>query len=189
MSEVTPTKFEDIDADLLRRQAVEDWAVDVKPSDSLKKVVKAFEDAGVYWEDYAEKYGYDLPPQVNTLDEPDTIENVTPAPSPARASVVDETDTIQRTPEPTRREQPVNEFVDRSPARPQIAYAAPAQVEPGQQYLVKMERENVAYQFGKYKWTKAHPYALVDAKDYERVLRHEPGFRQAYPSEVAEFYS
>lgn len=168
----TVTSFEDIDPDVLRRQAVEDWAVEVKPSDSLKKVVKALEDAGVFWDDYAERYGIGIE---NTLDDVDSVEAVEGA-------------VVGRTAEPTRAEKPVTD-VDRGLPRPNIAYAAPVEVDPNLQYLVKMERPNERYSHGKYTWTKRHPYALVDAKDFEAILRHEPGFRQAYPSEAAEFYS
>ena len=188
MSE-NPTKFEDIDADVLRRQAVEDWAVEVKPSDSLKKVIKALEDGGVYWEDYAEKYGYNAP-QVNTLDEPDTIENVA-APVAAAPSVYDpsaantgtlaaEHDTSNRITEPNR------PIAQPAPVAPRVQQPIVADGEVP--YLVKMERPNVRYVVRGYVFTKEHPYALVAPKDFEYVVRHEPGFRQAYPSELAEFY-
>lgn len=186
MTEIdTPKGFEDIDPDVLRRQAVEDWAVDVKPSDSLKKVVKALEDGGVFWEDYADRYGYTI---ANTLDEADSVEPISePTTTSAPAAVVTETNVIDRTPEPTRKEKAVTE-ADRRPPTSQVVYAQAPTVEPDVQYLVKMERPNERYQHGKYVWTKRHPYALVDGKDLENVLRHEPGFRQAWPSEAAEFY-
>ena len=65
--------------------------------------------------------------------------------------------------------------------KPQVQVSA----EP---YLIKMVRENPYYEVGKYKFTESHPYALVDAADAERVLREE-GFRQAFPSELEEFYN
>jgi hypothetical protein len=195
----TPKGFEDIDAKVLRTQAVEDWAVDVKPSDSLKKVVKALEDAGVFWEDYADRYGYSV---VNTLDAPDSVDHIAEPAAPAATqfdptaantgTLAAEHDVTQRTPEPTRAEKPVSEPTRGLPqyaSEPTIAYAQAPVVEQNVQYLVKMERPNERYQHGKYTWTKRHPYALVDGKDLEAVLRHEPGFRQAYPSEAAEFYS
>jgi hypothetical protein len=175
MSE-NPTKFEEVDADVLRKQAVEDWAVDVKPTDSLKKVVKALDEAGVDWDTYAERYGYDLPDTGESLDGPDTIENVSQAAVAAR------------TPEPQRATQPFIENARRTPPK-NIAYAAAPAVEPDVQYLVKMERPNVSYQVRGYRFTKEHPFALVSGSDLEYVLRHEPGFRQAYPSEAQEFYS
>lgn len=173
MTEIdAPKGFEDIDPDVLRRQAVEDWAVEVKPSDSLKKVVKALEEGGVFWDDYAERYGFGIE---NTLDDVDSVDSVEGA-------------VIERAPEPTRSEKPVTE-VDRGLPKSKIAFAAEPAVDAEVQYLVKMERDNQRYQHGKYTWTKRHPYALVDGKDLEKVLKHEPGFRQAYPSEAAEFYS
>lgn len=194
MTEIaTPKSFEEIDPDVLRTQALEDWAVDVKPSDSLKKVVKALEDAGVFWDDYAGRYGYAV---VNTLDAPDSVDAITePAPvvTNAPAAVVAETNVIERVAEPVRAERPVEEVgrasVPQYAPEPTVVYAAAPVVEQNVQYLVKMERPNERYQHGKYVWTKRHPYALVDGKDLEAVLRHEPGFRQAYPSEASEFYS
>lgn len=177
---MTVTSFEDIDPDLLRRQAVEDWAVEVKPSDSLKKVVAALDKAGVDWDMYAERYGYGYT-QVNDLDAPASVDAVA-EPAPTEGAVVG------RATEPTRVEKPVTE-VDRGLPRPQIAYAAEPERDPEIQYLVKMERDNQRYSHLKYTWTKRHPYALVDGKDLENVLKHEPGFRQAYPSEASEFYS
>lgn len=186
MTEIdTPKGFEDIDPDVLRRQAVEDWAVEVKPSDSLKKVVKALEEGGVFWDDYAERYGYGYS-QVNDLDAPASVDAIGES-APTEGAV------IGRGTEPTRLEKPVTEIdrgLPRAPApAPNIAYATAPVVDPNLQYLVKMERPNERYSHGKYTWTKRHPYALVDAKDFENILRHEPGFRQAYPSEAAEFYS
>lgn len=167
----TPQGFEDIDPKVLRTQAVEDWAVEVKPSDSLKKVVKAFEDAGVFWDDYAERYGYNI---VNTLDEPDSVEEV------------GELTVEERTPEPTRAEKPV---ADVKRTTPRVQVAQPVAAQGDVPYLIKMDRANIKYQVGKYTFTKEHPYALVDPADVEFVLTHEPGFRQALPSEVSEFYA
>ena len=64
--------------------------------------------------------------------------------------------------------------------RPVVAESAP--------YLVKMDRENPYYEVGRYKFTVDNPYVLVDARDAESVLR-EPGFRQAFPSELEEYYN
>jgi hypothetical protein len=189
MTEI-PKGFADIDPDVLRRQAVEDWAIEVKPADSLKKVLKAFDDAGVEWEDYADRYGYSGP-QVNTLDEPDSVASIDlPA---AGTSVVDPT---ARTPERTREGAVVTSAaMGIEPSRPIVAAepvvprtAEPLVVEGPAPFLVKMERPNVRYTYGRYVWTQDHPYALVAPEDFERVLKHEPGFRQAYPSELQEFY-
>jgi hypothetical protein len=55
-------------------------------------------------------------------------------------------------------------------------------------YLVVMDRDNPIYEAYGYRFTKENPYALVTAAAAEKILR-EPGFRQAFPSELQEFYS
>jgi len=167
----TPKGFEDIDPNILRTQALEDWAVDVKPTDSLKKVIAALEEGGVFWEDYAERYGYNIE---NTLDEADSVEPVLVE----REVEVSKGGAVTVT-DMQADDQPV-----------QIITAQPPAVAPNQKYLVKMvpPRENERYDVLRYTFTKKHPYALVDSQDVEYVLTHEPGFRQALPSEVQEFY-
>ncbi len=192
----TPTSFEQIDPDVLRRQAVEDWAVEVKPADSLKKVIKALDDAGIDWDIYAEKYGHTYVQDASDLDAPSSVQGVeAPPAAPPRTAPAPETNTANRVPEPQRAGDVVTfanmqAGTEALPTAPQVVMApqAPAIV-PGVQYIVKMERPNTRYTHGKYTWTRQHPYCLVDAADFERILRHEPGFRQAYPCEAAEFYS
>lgn len=59
-----------------------------------------------------------------------------------------------------------------------------------EKYLVKMTRENPLYQVGPYKFTKTHPYALVEGKDLRSLMEHEGGgFRQAYPDEIEDYYN
>lgn len=55
-------------------------------------------------------------------------------------------------------------------------------------HLVKMERDNPLFEFGGYKFTQSHPYALMTGSDAERLMRSEQGFRLALPSELEEFY-
>ncbi|HEY5443759.1 MAG TPA: hypothetical protein VIJ87_04665 [Pyrinomonadaceae bacterium] len=64
------------------------------------------------------------------------------------------------------------------------------------EYLIKMTRDNPYFEVANlsnrratYKFTTAHPYAVMDAKTAQFVLSHETGFRQAFPDELAEFYS
>lgn len=64
------------------------------------------------------------------------------------------------------------------------------QTEPsgaGAPWLVKMERLNGTFEVGKYRFTREHPYVLVEESDVKSVLQ-EGGFRQAYPEELAKFY-
>lgn len=67
--------------------------------------------------------------------------------------------------------------------------AAPVDVDNEPKLLIKMLRANPLYQIGKYRWTQKHPYQLVSEKDADRILITEDGFRQATPSELAEYYS
>lgn len=69
-----------------------------------------------------------------------------------------------------------------------IRVAEELQVNPGEQFLIKMVRENPLYETRGYRFTKEHPYNLVSAEDAEYILSREDGFRQAFPSELQEFY-
>lgn len=69
-----------------------------------------------------------------------------------------------------------------------IRTAEPIATAPAEKYLVKMTRDNVLYETRGYRFTSAHPYALVEGEDLEYILAKEDGFRQAFPSELQEFY-
>ena len=56
-------------------------------------------------------------------------------------------------------------------------------------YLIKMERENPYFEFGKYKFTTENPFAIMPAADAQRLLTTETGFRQAFPDELREAFS
>jgi hypothetical protein len=172
-----PQSFDEVDIDLLIQTAVEDWAVDVKPSDSRKVVVKALEDGGVDWEEYAGHYGY-LDSEEETPPEPVVIERT---PEPIRqGAVATLSNPVTEDQLPTR---------NAAPAKPVVRTAQPLQTEEGVPYLVKMERSNPLYQTRGHTFTKDHPYALVSGEDLEWIMKHEKGFRQALPSEAREFYS
>lgn len=57
----------------------------------------------------------------------------------------------------------------------------------GAPWLIKMERENGTFEVGRYRFTREHPYVLVQESDVSKILK-EGGFRQAYPEELADFY-
>lgn len=57
----------------------------------------------------------------------------------------------------------------------------------GAPWLIKMERDNGTFEVGKYRFTREHPYVLVQESDVSKILK-EGGFRQAYPEELSEFY-
>lgn len=61
--------------------------------------------------------------------------------------------------------------------------------ESQQKYLIKMERQNPLFEFGKYRFTQERPFHVMPADVAEKLLRTETGFRQAFPSEAEEFFS
>ena len=68
---------------------------------------------------------------------------------------------------------------------PRIAPMAPAE-----KYLIKFIGENPYFERGKHKFTSDKPYAIMGAQDAQDALVDEPKkFRQAFPDELAEFYS
>lgn len=71
----------------------------------------------------------------------------------------------------------------------EIITAQPINPTATQKYLIRMDRDNVRFDIRGYKFTKEHPYALVDAKDVDAIVDGEKGFRMARPSEVEDFYS
>lgn len=69
-----------------------------------------------------------------------------------------------------------------------IVTAEAIKPQQGEQYLIKMTRENPLFETRGHRFTKEHPYALVSAADAQYILAKEDGFRQAFPDELAEFY-
>lgn len=67
----------------------------------------------------------------------------------------------------------------------------PAEVGEGDEkkILIKMIRDNLLYEIGKYRWTQKHPYVAVSIDDANRILIKEEGFRQATPAELSEYYA
>jgi hypothetical protein len=69
-----------------------------------------------------------------------------------------------------------------------IVTAQPNIVMP-EKYLVRMTRKNPYFEFKRYKFTADNPYAIMDPEDAKDLLEGEEGFRQAFPSELSDFYS
>ena len=59
----------------------------------------------------------------------------------------------------------------------------------GPQDLLKMTRKNFSYETRGVKFTKEHPFAIVNAIDAEWIVENEDGFSYATPKEAAEYYS
>ena len=51
-----------------------------------------------------------------------------------------------------------------------------------------LNRENLYFEFRKYKFTKDHPFAVMSAEDADYLLKTEKGFAVASPGEAAEYY-
>jgi hypothetical protein len=166
-----PTSFNDLDVKELRRSAVEDFAVPVEETDNKKAVLAAFVEAGVSWKDYVAQH-----PEVK----PD------PAPEPVVHETVTQT-VIERDTEPQREGSVITAAAMQAPVEPVVAQ--PVVAPEGQPWLIKMTRENERFDVRGYSFTKRHPYALVKPEDVPYILEQEDGFRQAYPTELAEFYA
>lgn len=70
-----------------------------------------------------------------------------------------------------------------------VIVAQPVSAKPTDKFLIKMTRNNPLYETRGYRFTQEHPYNLVSPEDAEFILSREDGFRQAFPSELEEFYS
>lgn len=162
-----PTKFKDLGVKELRRTAVEDFAVPVESNDNADTVIAALTEAGVDWDQYVEMH-----PEVK------------PEPAAVEQTVVQ---TVERQPEPNRGNVITSESMKPVTAEPVVQ--EPVVASGNQPWLIKMTRENVRYDTRGYTFTQDHPYALVQPEDVEYLLEKEDGFRQAYPSELSDFYA
>lgn len=70
-----------------------------------------------------------------------------------------------------------------------ITAPEPPKFEEASKYLIKMDRANPLFEFGRYRFTQENPFVIMPAEDAQRILTQEKGFRQAFPSEAQDFYS
>ena len=77
---------------------------------------------------------------------------------------------------------------DAQPAEEKATEEEPAKQSSAKPILIKMDRPNARYEIRGYRFTKDHPYVVVDAADADALL-HVYGFRQATPEEVENYYS
>lgn len=54
--------------------------------------------------------------------------------------------------------------------------------------LIKMERSNLVYELFGVRFTKDHPYALVDMDTAQQIFEVVEGFRPATPKELQDYY-
>lgn len=159
MTEKLPTKFKDLGVKELRRSAIADFAVEIDEKATAEEVIAALAESGVEWEDYVAQH-----PEVRPVEEAAPVVN----------NIITSADVA-----PAREETLV--------AKEDVVVQKPLEV--GQQpFLIKMERDNPMFQTRGYTFTTDHPYQLVKPEDAEYILSKEDGFRQAYPSELADYY-
>lgn len=158
--------FKDLGVEELRRSAVEDFAVDIPEDANAKEIIAAFTETGIGWKDYVAQH-----PEVDEQDKEKAEPNREQEKS--RGNVITSGDVTGK----VATEAPV------------IRVAEPVVNSTADKYLIKMTRDNVLYEVRGYRFTQEHPYALVDSADAEYILGKEDGFRQAFPSELEEFYS
>lgn len=168
MSDASPTSFNALTKDELYRSAVEDFALEVKKTDNKQTLLAAFGEYGVTWADYLKQHPELLPKE----------EEMNRTPEPSRQGSVISTQDMEVEPTPVVEE----------PAAGRVITYEPPKYNPNDKLLIKMERKNPMFQIRGYTFKKEAPYNLVSPSDAEFILR-KPGFRQAFPSEVAEFYS
>jgi hypothetical protein len=153
--------FDDLDRDELYRAAIEDFAVPVEEEDNADVIRAALLEDGIKWQDYK-----NLHPELFPVEE--VVERI---PEPPRAGQVVTSSDLKAAP-----------VVEQT-----IRVAEPLVLRANEPWLIKMTRENILFEVSGYRFTQDHPYALVAAEDVEDVL-NEDGFRQAKPSELADFY-
>jgi len=154
--------FQKLDKEELIRTAENDFAVALSEDEkkSKKLVLAAMAESGVTFEKYLECNPEQREKFAPVEEAPETPQNVVTS-----ADVTEGTDEVEIV---TKEE------------RPKLAAE--------QKWLVKMDRKNPLFEIAGHRFTSEHPYVLMSAEDAEVVLREE-GFRQAYPSEIQDYYS
>jgi len=152
--------------------AENDFAVNLSDDEksSKKLIAAALLENGVTFEQYLEFH-----PERRD-DFPEYAKPVEPVATPVAENVVTSADVLDG-----------NEQVEI------VTKEAQPVLNANQQWLVKMDRQNPVFEVSApsgavHVFTQAHPYVLMSAVDAEHVL-HEDGFRQAYPSEIQDYYS
>lgn len=90
--------------------------------------------------------------------------------------------------------QPSDEDEDAEPEAPaepevDVQTAKDAGSDDEEMVLVRMIRKNGTYEIYGYRFTSAHPYALVKESHADYLVEVDGGFRIASPKEAREFYS
>lgn len=91
MSKENPTSFSDLDVEVLRKTAIEDFAVPVKADANKKTVLAALLEDGVEWEQYATLKGLIQP-------EPVVVPSTVATPTPVVPEPEEEVEIVTATP-------------------------------------------------------------------------------------------
>lgn len=170
--------FDKLSKKELYRSAIEDFAVDVKEDDSAKVIKAALLESGVTWADYVAQHP-------EHAEEPVTTKGVVTSDDVSRDDKRGlKVETSETTPVPTTPEGPAIVVAP----KPRVVVAEKIPDESDDLYLIKMERDNVAFEARGHRFTQENPYALMNAEDAQFLLSHEDGFRRAWPEELAEYY-
>lgn len=156
--------------------AAEFFGVEYDKRANVETITKAFAEEGVTIKEVIKNN-----PSLKEKYEPaPVVETTPPVPNVVTKDVIEATDI--RNPQDSARDYP--EVV----AEKETIISTLAQAKPADQFLVKMRRQNPLFETSGYRFTQDHPYAVVDAKDLNKVLSEE-GFSIATPDEVTEYYS
>lgn len=58
----------------------------------------------------------------------------------------------------------------------------------GSRVVVRMDRPNMSYSIMGHKFTRDHPYVVMDEGEAQLICDLDDGFRIAHPTEAAKFY-
>jgi len=127
-------------------------------------IVERLGDDGVSWEDFEAHRDFIFPPDPEPVDEPEP-EEVAPV------------------------EEPTVEVPEVEPEVQQVEEPADAELAKDEGLvLVKMTRINRVYEIAGKRFTRSHPFILVDRATADKILEKD-GFREASHKEAEEYYS
>ena len=160
--------FKKMDRDALYNMAVNGFGLDdIREDAPAPSIIAALVEMGVTWD-----MAVALDPIAAAIDED----------AKKKAGTVVTTDTL------TTVTEEVVEETEVKPVKTRTKTTTVKTVEP-EAVLLKMNRENGTYEVRGYKFTKAHPFALVSSDDAAFITSHISGFSYATPAEAQEYYN